>query len=123
MKKIDETSDVARKEGSGRPKSSHTEENIKLVDEMIFSQEDQLRTHSTSAQITLELNIDCRSAFHIIDQDLDFRLLRKSYAQKFTDSNTENCMIRSRKVVSKYTQKTLQTAFFSDEKIFKVKQL
>ena len=78
MKKIDETSDVARKEGSGRSKSAHTEENIKLVDEMIFSQEDQLRTHSTSAQIALELNIDCRSAFHIIDQDLDFRLLRKN---------------------------------------------
>ena len=32
-------------------------------------------------------------------------------------------MIRSRKLLSKYIQKTLQSAFFSDEKIFKVKQL
>ena len=31
-------------------------------------------------------------------------------------------MIHSRKLLSKYTQKTLQTAFFGDENIFKVKQ-
>ena len=38
-------------------------------------------------------------------------------------SNIEKCMIRSRKLLSKYTQKTLQTAFFSEEKVFKVKEL
>ena len=32
-------------------------------------------------------------------------------------------MIRSRKLLSKYTQKPLQAALFSDEHIFKVKQL
>ena len=32
-------------------------------------------------------------------------------------------MIDSRKLLSKYTQKTLQTAFFGDEKIYKAKQL
>ena len=32
-------------------------------------------------------------------------------------------MIHLRKLLSKYTQKTLQTAFFGDEKIFKGKQL
>ena len=32
-------------------------------------------------------------------------------------------MIRSKKLLSKYTQKTFQTAFFNDKKIFKLKQL
>ena len=32
LKKIDETGDVARKEGSGQPKSIPTDENIKLVE-------------------------------------------------------------------------------------------
>ena len=43
--------------------------------------------------------------------------------QKHTDSNTEKRLICSTKLLSKYTQKTLQTAFFNDENIFKVKQL
>ena len=32
-------------------------------------------------------------------------------------------MFHSRKLLSKFTQKTLKTAFFSDEEIFKVKKL
>ena len=70
MKKIDETGDVARKEGSGRPKSVRTEENIEQVEEMILSKKDQPETHSTLAEIALELNVDHRSVFCIIDQDL-----------------------------------------------------
>ena len=70
LKKIDETGDVARKEGSGRPKSVRTEENIEQVEEMILSKKDQPETHSTLAEIALELNVDHRSVFCIIDQDL-----------------------------------------------------
>ena len=40
-KKIDDTGDVARKEGSGPYKSVRTEGNIKLVEVVILSQEDQ----------------------------------------------------------------------------------
>ena len=61
--------------------------------------------------------------FRIIDQDLDLRPLRERKVQKLTDSSTGKRMIRSRKLLSKYTQKTIQTAFFSGEKIFKVNQL
>ena len=35
LKKIDETGDVKRREGSGRPKSSRTENNINAVKELI----------------------------------------------------------------------------------------
>ena len=37
LKKIDKTSDVKRREGSGRPKSSRTENNINAVKELISS--------------------------------------------------------------------------------------
>ena len=62
LKKIGETDGVAQKEGAGRPKSLSAEENIKLVEEIILSQEDQPGTHSTPAEIAHELDIDC----HII---------------------------------------------------------
>ena len=58
LKKIEEACDVARKEGSEGPKSVRTEENFKLVVEMILRQEDYPRTHSTPTEIARELNTD-----------------------------------------------------------------
>ena len=113
MKKIDETGGVTRKEGSGQPKSICRKESIKLVKEMIISQVYQPETHSTPAEIARELNIDRRWVSSIIDQDLDLRLPRKRKVHKLTDS----------KLLSSYTQKTLQITFFSDKNLFKVKQL
>ena len=117
VEKDDETGDIARKEGSGPPKSVRTEESLELVEEIILSQEDQPGTHYTPAEIAREL--DHRLVSRIIDQDLDLCFLRKRKLQKVTDSNIEKRMIRSRKLLPKYTQKTLQTAFFSGEKIFR----
>ena len=59
----------------------------------------------------------------MIDQDLDIRPMRKTKVEKPTNSNNEEPTIRSRKLLSMYTQKKLKTAFFSGEKIFKLKQL
>ena len=101
MQKIDETGDLARKEGSGRPNSVRLEENIKLVEEMIFGQENQPGTRSTPSEISL--NIDRWSMSCTIDEDLDLHPLKKCKVQKLTDSNIEKRMIRSRKLVSKYT--------------------
>ena len=122
LKKIDKTFDIAQK-GFGRPKSVSTNENIELVEKLILSQENQPGTHSTPAKIAHELNINCRSVSRIIDQDLDIRPMRKTKVEKPTNSNIEEPTISSRKLLSMYTQKKLQTAFFSGEKIFKLKQL
>ena len=63
----DETGDVARKEDSRQSKSPRTEDNIKLVQKMILSLEDQPGTHSTPAAIACELNINLQSVSRIID--------------------------------------------------------
>ena len=47
LKKIDDTGDVKRREGLGRPKSSRTENKINAVKELISSQEDKPGTHAT----------------------------------------------------------------------------
>ena len=119
----EEIGDVGQKQGSGRSKSLRTEKNIKLVREMILSQEDQPGTHSTFSEVARELNTDCQSLSCVIKEDLYLNPLRKLKVQKLTDSTIEKRMNRSRKLLSKYTQRTLQTAFFSDEKILKFKQL
>ena len=64
-----------------------------------------------------------RSFTDVIDQDFDLRPLRKHKVQKGSDLNIEKHIICSREILSKNNQKTLETPFFSDKKIFKVKQL
>ena len=63
----DETGDVARKEDSRQSKSARTEDNIKLVQEIILSLEDQPGTHFTPAEIACKLNINLQSVSRIID--------------------------------------------------------
>ena len=70
---------------------------------MILSQEDYPGSHSAPAEIARELNMDRRPVSHIID----LCPLRKRKVQKLSDSNIEKRMIRSRKSLSKYTQKSL----------------
>ena len=57
LKKINETDEVARKEGSGRPKSVRTVENIELVEEMILSKEYQLGMGLILHQQKLYMNL------------------------------------------------------------------
>ena len=126
LKKIVETGDVAQKEGSlnndlNNDLNLYTQKVEEIVEEMIFSQRDQPRTHPTITEIARELNMDRRSVSRIIDQNL--RPLRKRKVRELSHSNIEKRMFHPRKLLSKYTQKTLQTAFFSDENILKVKQL
>ena len=52
---INEADYVAQKESSGRPKSVRTEGNIKLVEKMIFSHDEQPGIHSTPAETSREI--------------------------------------------------------------------
>ena len=81
---------------------------------MVLSQEDQSRNHSTTTEIVHEFDIGYRLVSRIIDQDLDLHPLRKPKVLKITDSNIKKHMLRSRKLLSMYTQRTLQTVFFCE---------
>jgi len=43
---------VDRRQGSGRPRSAPTDENIDQVNDMVLSPEDQPRTHNTVREIS-----------------------------------------------------------------------
>ena len=70
LKKIDETGDVKRREGSGRPKSSRTENNINAVKELISNQDDKPGTHATPNEITKMMDISRTLIKKIIAEDL-----------------------------------------------------
>ena len=123
LKKIDETGSVDRKEGSGRPRSVRVDENIKQVGEMISSQDSNPGTHSTPSEISLELDISRSSVRRIIDLDLELRPFKKQKVQKLSDNDMERRVQKCQTLLRIFTREVLETAFFSDEKIFKVKQL
>ena len=122
LKKIDETGDVKRREGSGRPKSTRTENNINAVRELISSQEDKPGTHATPNEISKILNIPRTSIRRIIAEDLKLQPFKKIKGQRI-DTRTKEKRIERCPNLLRVTKQVLQTAFFSDEKIFKVTQL
>ena len=83
LKKIDVTGDAERREGSGRPKSSRTENNINAVKELISSQEDKPGTHVTSNEISKMMDIPRTSIGRIVAEDLKLQPYKKN--QKSTN--------------------------------------
>jgi len=53
LNKFRDTGTVDRRQGSDRPQSARTKVNIDQMDDMVLSQEDQPRTHSTVREISL----------------------------------------------------------------------
>ena len=57
LKKIDDTGSLERRTGSGRPKTSRTEENLQIGEKLILSQEDQPQTHKSLREIEMDTGI------------------------------------------------------------------
>ena len=123
LKKIDETGDVKGREGSRRPKSSRTENNINAVKELISSQEDKPGTHATPNEISKMMDIPRTSIRRIIAEDLKLQPFKKIKGQRIDTKTKEKRIERCPNLLRVFTKQVLETAFFSDEKIFRVTQL
>ena len=123
LKKIDETGNVKRREGSGRPKSSRTVNNINAVKELISSQEDKPGAHATPNEVSKIMNIPRTSVRRIIAEDLKLQPFKKIKGQRVDTRTKEKRIERCPNLLRVFTKQVLETAFFSDEKIFKVTQL
>ena len=115
-KKIYDTGDVKRREGSGRPKSSRTESNINAVKELISSQEDKPGTHATPNEISKMMDIPRTSIRRIIAEDLKLQPFKKIKAQRIDTLSKEKRIERYPNLLRVFTKQVLETAFFSDEK-------
>ena len=122
LKKIDETGDVKRRERSGRPKSSRTENNINAVKELISSQENKPGTHATPNEISKMMDIP-RTLIRRIAEDLKLQPFKKIKGQRIDTRTKEKRIERCPNLFRVFTKQVLEMAFLSDEKIFKVIQL
>ena len=51
LRRVRDTGSTKRKQGSGKPRSARTEENVKAVGELVLSQENKPQTHKSTRQI------------------------------------------------------------------------
>src|SRR5215469_6480112 len=120
IKRIDETGEIERQKGSGRPRSARTAANIKIVDELICSQESQPGTSKSPREIERETGISRSSIRRIAKRDLNLKTFRRREVQLLSDAD-----IRKRHSVCKMLKKRLITpkldrTWFSDKKVFTV---
>ena len=67
-----------RRQGSGRLRSARTDENIYQVNDMVLSQEDQPRTHSTVREISLGTGVTKSSVVRIIKKHLQLKCFKEA---------------------------------------------
>src|ERR1043165_4517129 len=115
LKKLRQTGTIDRKKGSGRPKSTRTEENVSAVEELILSQENKPQTHNTTRQITRLTGIPQSSVVRIIHKDLSLTCLKKCRAQELTDTNRLQRLTRATQLLSTYSANDVNFVWFTDE--------
>ena len=71
IEKVDATQSIARKPGSGRPRTARTQENIEEVELRILSQEERQTRHETPSEIAKTMNISKSSVRQIAKNDLN----------------------------------------------------
>ena len=101
-KDVAETKSVARKKGSGRPKTGRTDQNIEDVEHLIQSQEGDEGSHSTQREIANCTGISKSTVGRIVIQDLKLKGYRKVKGQKLTPADkgkrvnrAKNCCVIS----------------------------
>jgi len=85
-------------------------------DQMVLSQEDQPRTHSTVRELSQETGIPKSSVVRIIRKDLQLKCFKRPRAQELTEAN---CTAR-KLLLKKFSKYAADFVFSKDEKVFTV---
>jgi hypothetical protein len=120
LKSIAERGTAERKRGSGKRRTSRTDENVEAVADLIMSQEDQPGTHRSIRQIARETGIDKSAVHKIVHKDLDLKCLKKRRAQELTQTNKLTRLVRCKQLLRQFPQHQVHFIWFTDEKVFTV---
>ena len=112
LKKIDKTGDVKRRDESGRPKNSRTENNINAVKELISSQEDKTGTHATPNEKSKLMDIPRTSIRRIIAEDLKLQPFKKIKGQQIDTGTKEKRIERCPNLLRVFTKQVLRNGIF-----------
>jgi inhibitor of nuclear factor kappa-B kinase subunit alpha len=120
ISKIKATGSTDRIEGSGRPKTARTDDNVQAVEELVLSQPDRPQTHLSTREISMETGLTQSSVVRIIHQDLKLKCLKRRRAQELNVANRQSRLVRAKKLLQQYPADDVNFIWFTDEKIFSV---
>ena len=86
LKKIREAGSAERQVGSGRPRTSRTQDNINTVEDLIVSQEDKPQFHCSTRQIARKTCIHRATISRIVHKDLGPKCLKWRRAHELLNS-------------------------------------
>ena len=109
---------TARKQGSGRPRTARTAQNIEQVDSLICSHEGRPGTHSSTRDRASELGIGHVSVWRIAKMDLRLNSFKRIQGQVLNDAAREKRLTRSKQLLRCCTVPLTKRIFFTDEKVF-----
>ena len=118
--KIDETGDTKRKQGSGRPRSARTAENVATVEELILSQEGQPGTSKSPREIERDTGISRGTVQRIVKRDLQLKTFRRREVQLLSIGDRLKRLAACKRLKKRITVAKLARTWFTDEKIFTV---
>jgi hypothetical protein len=121
IRKIDNTGDIDRVKGSGRPRTETTEENQAVVEDLVMSQESEPGTHLTQHEIAVEIGTS-RSSVQRMIHGLGLRAYKKIKVQKLSDMDKEKRLVRAKRMLRYFKWENVRKTFFTDEKIFKLQE-
>jgi transposase len=121
LKQISETgSSATKKHRSGRRRSVRTDDNIKIVEELVQSQENAPGSHKTLREICRGTGMGYGTVHRTVHQDLQLKCLKKRPAQYLTAANTFSRLLRAKALLRKYPTCQVPFIWFTDEKVFTV---
>ena len=121
IQKIDDTGSIERKVGSGRPKSARTSANIKKVEELICSQEEEPGTHKSPREIERITGIHRSSVQYMVKKDLVMRSYKRIVGHKLNDDGRIKHLQRCQLLLQRFpTERSTGNIWFTDEKTFSV---
>uniref|UniRef100_A0A914VY40 Transposase n=1 Tax=Plectus sambesii TaxID=2011161 RepID=A0A914VY40_9BILA len=110
--------DIARKAGSGRPKSGRTDANIAQVRRRIKSPVRRPGTHQSQRKIAAETGIGRSTVQRIVSKDLNLTSFRKVGVHQISAVNVRRRVVRCRGLLQRIRNRGERRIVFTDEKMF-----
>lgn len=120
LEKLRQSGSTDRKQGSGRPKTARTDDNIDAVAELVLSQEGRPQSHKSTRQISRLTGINQSSVVRIVHRDLNLKCVKKCRAQALSEANRASRLVLSQRLLNRFPVARVDFIFFSDEKVFTV---
>ena len=120
LQKLAATGSRAQRAGSGRPRTERTIDNVKAVEDLALSEEDQPGTSLSDRELAKAVGISGSSVWRIVREDLQLKVFKRVAATELNAATQAKRLSRAKDLLRRFKSQDVKKICFSDEKIFSV---